>query len=123
MTVDPADAQELSNIAREISAGILQGDLRYPSDTGGWQLGELDLSEYLDRYRNQRPVLLIAPIGQCGPETYTCGIGGFVMREVGESHGEAAHCSRRKLAIQEEAVGFDSGDAAANLIDQEDKPR
>jgi hypothetical protein len=45
------------------------------------------------------------------------------MREVGESHGEAAHCPRCKLAIQEEAVGFDSGDAAAIVIDQEDKPR
>jgi len=37
MTVDPANAQELSNIAREIGADVLQGDLRYPSNTGGWQ--------------------------------------------------------------------------------------
>jgi hypothetical protein len=39
----------------------VQGALRYPSDSGGWQLGDLGLSEYLDRYRDQRLVLLIAP--------------------------------------------------------------
>ena len=48
-------------------------------------MGDLGLSEYLDRYRNQRLVLIIAPIGQAEPETYTCGICGFVMNHVGEN--------------------------------------
>ena len=81
ITVDPANTQELSNITREIGAEVLVGDLRYPSETGGWQLGDLDLSEYLDRYRDQRPVLIIAPVGQNTAPTYTCGICGFVMDE------------------------------------------
>ena len=49
--IDPANAHELAEIAGEIGAGVFKGDLRYPSETGGWQLGDLDLSEYLDRYR------------------------------------------------------------------------
>ena len=31
---------------------------------------------------------------------YTCGICGFVMHEVGESHREAAHCPRCKLVSE-----------------------
>jgi hypothetical protein len=51
MDVDLANAAELANIAGEIGADVLAGALRYPSETGGWQLGDLDLSEYLDFYR------------------------------------------------------------------------
>jgi len=51
----------------------------------------IDLSEYLDRYRDQRLVLIIAPIGEAEPETYTCGVCGFVMNELGE-------CPRCRLA-------------------------
>jgi rubrerythrin len=63
---------------------VLEGTLRYHSDTGGWQLDDLDLSEYLDRYRDQRLVLIIAPIGEAEPETYACGVCGFVMNEARE---------------------------------------
>ena len=52
MTVDVANAAELADIAREIGADVLLGVLRYPSATGGWQLGNLDLSEHLARYRD-----------------------------------------------------------------------
>jgi hypothetical protein len=53
--------------------------------------GDLDLSEYLDRYRDQRLLLIIAPIGEAEPATYTCGVCGFVMNEAGE-------CPRCRLA-------------------------
>lgn len=96
MNVDPANATELAGIASEIGADVLQGVLRYPSATGGWQLGDLDLSEYLDRYRDKRLVLIIAPLGAAEPETYTCGICGFMMNEAGE-------CPRCKLIVQGQA--------------------
>jgi hypothetical protein len=83
MWVEPANMQELAAIAREIGADVLEGAPRYPSDTGGCQLGDLDLSEYLDRCRDQRLVRIIAPVGEAEPATYTCGIRGFVMNEVG----------------------------------------
>jgi len=114
MSIDPANVEELGAIAREIGAEVLQGALRYPSDTGGWQLGNLDLSEYLDRYRDRRLVLIIAPIGKAEPETYTCGICGFVMNEAGE-------CPRCKLAVQEGAAELDSGEDAPDILDQVDE--
>ena len=83
------------SIANEVGANVLEGDLRYPSETGGWQLGDADLSEYLDRYRDQRLVLITAPFGQAEPPTYTFGICGFVI------HGD--ECPRCKLVIEEQA--------------------
>ena len=84
MPVDSSNARELARIASEIDADVLTSNLRYPSDTGGWQLGELDLSEYLDRYRDQRMVIIVAPLGPADPQTYNCGICGFVMKGPGE---------------------------------------
>ena len=53
MPMHPVNASELATIAREVDAEVLEGDLRYPSVTGSWQLGDVDLGEYLDRYRDQ----------------------------------------------------------------------
>jgi uncharacterized protein YjbI with pentapeptide repeats len=36
---------ELATIATETGAELLRGPLRYHSESGGWQLGDLDLSE------------------------------------------------------------------------------
>jgi hypothetical protein len=76
-------------------------------------MGDLDLSGYLDRYRDQRLVLIILPIGDAEPATYTCGVCGFVMNEVRE-------CSRCKLAIKEGVAGPDSGDDTPDILDQVD---
>jgi hypothetical protein len=55
MPANPANATELATNAREVDAEVMEGDLRYPSVTGSWQLGDVDLGEYLDRqrYRNK----------------------------------------------------------------------
>jgi hypothetical protein len=101
--------QTLGLSASEISADALEGTLCYPSETGGWQLGDIDLSEYLDRYRDQRLVLIIAPVGEAEPVTYTCGVCGFVMDEVGE-------CPRCELAAEAESEG--QGGETADILDQ-----
>lgn len=111
MTVDPANASELKQIAAEIGADILEGDLRYPSATGGWRLGDLDLSEYLHRYRGQRLMLIIAPVGAAEPETYTCGICGFVHDEYGE-------CPRCKLASEHGLLRLPDDSEGAAILDQ-----
>jgi hypothetical protein len=49
MPLNPANATELATIAREVGAEVVEGDLLYPSETGSWQLGDVDLSEHLDR--------------------------------------------------------------------------
>jgi len=36
----PANAEELANMAEETGAEVLRGLLHYPSESGGWQLGE-----------------------------------------------------------------------------------
>jgi hypothetical protein len=111
MTIDPGNIEELAIIAHELGAEVLQGALRYPSATGGWQLGDLDLSEYLDRYRDQRLVLIIAPIGEAAPVLYTCGVYGFVMDEVGE-------CPRCRLAIEDGAAELHGGEGTPDILDQ-----
>jgi hypothetical protein len=83
MCAEPANIQGFACIAREIGADVFEGALRYPSDTGRCQLGDLDLSEYLNRYRNQRLVLSISAVGEAKPATYTCGVCGFVYNERG----------------------------------------
>lgn len=108
MAIDPANAQELTIIAHEIGADVLQGALRYPSESGGWQLGDLDLSEYLDRYRDQRLVLIIAPVGPAEAATYTCGVCGFVMNEA----GECPRCKMRNADAARQANG------SSDILDQ-----
>ena len=107
--IHPVNAHELAQIASKVGADILEGVLRYPSDTGGWSLGDLHLSEHRDRYRDQRPVLIIAPVGEAEPATYTCGVCGFVMNEAGDG-------LVRKL-IAEQVAG-DQEQKMQSLIDE-----
>ena len=85
----PSNVNELSTIARETGAEVLHGPLRYPSESGGWQLGDLDLSEHLSQYRDCEVTVIIAATGRA-EEQVVCGICGFVMDEVGD-------CPRCKL--------------------------
>lgn len=86
----PANVQEIARIAAESGAEVLRGPLRYPSETGGWQLGDEDLSEHLTKYRDCEVTVIIAATGKAEPEKVICGICGFVLDEVGE-------CPRCKL--------------------------
>ena len=62
----PANAEELANIAEETGADVLRGPLRYPSYGGGWQLGDIDLGEYMDKYCDHEIVVIIASVGKAG---------------------------------------------------------
>lgn len=62
--IDPGNAHELAQIAREAGADVFKFALRCPSETGGWLVGDLDFCEYLDRYHDQQVVVIIAPLGQ-----------------------------------------------------------
>lgn len=41
----PTDAEETANIAQEAGADALRDSLRYPGETGGWQLDDVDLNQ------------------------------------------------------------------------------
>jgi hypothetical protein len=62
--IHPANVEEVANVAREVGAEVLRGPLTYPSETGGLQLGYLDLSEYLHKYRDCEITLIIAATGE-----------------------------------------------------------
>jgi len=103
-SLHPVNTEELANIAQETGAEVLRGALRCPSETGGWQLGDVDLSEHLDKYRGRDVVMIIAPTGKAGMEQFICGICGFVMDEAGE-------CPRCKLVAEETAGDIESQQA------------
>jgi hypothetical protein len=79
----PDNADELALIAKETGAEVLRGPLRYPSETGGWQLGDLDLSAHLSQYRDHEITVIIAVTGKAD-NSVICGICGLVMDEVQE---------------------------------------
>jgi hypothetical protein len=45
----PANAKAIAELAEETSAEVLRGALRHPSESGGWQLGDIDVSEHLGK--------------------------------------------------------------------------
>jgi hypothetical protein len=94
--IHPANVEEVANVAREVGAEVLRGPLTYPSETGGLQLGDLDLSEYLHKYRGCEITLIIAATGEAEEKPVVCGICGFATDEVGE-------CPRCKLMNEEAA--------------------
>jgi len=81
MYIDSAKASQLATTAREIGAEVLEGNLRYPSGTGGWQLGDVDLHDYLGRHRDQRLMLILVPAGKAETETITCDVCGYIIAE------------------------------------------
>jgi hypothetical protein len=60
----PTNAEAIAEFAEETGAEVLRGALRYPSDSGGWQLGDIDFSEHLAKYRDHGLVKTTAS----GPE-------------------------------------------------------
>ena len=118
--VDPVHADQLVVAAVEAGAETVRGPLRYPSETGGWQLGALDLSEHLCRYRDQELVVIIAATGQAEDGPVTCGICGFVMHQIGD-------CPRCKRIVEDTARGLrrrqEERDALMDEVDEILKPR
>lgn len=84
MYIDSAKTSQLAITARELGAEVLEGNLHYPSSTGGWQLGDVDLHAYLGRHRDQRLMIILVPGGKAETETVTCDVCGYIMAESDE---------------------------------------
>lgn len=82
--LDPATLSHLAAIALQAGADVIDGTLHYPSDTGGWQIGGIDLEEYLEQFQDQRIVLIVAPLGDNDPHAYRCQVCGTVLSEGGD---------------------------------------
>lgn len=64
---------------RNISPRVLCGPSCYLGEIGGWQSGNLDLSDHLAKYRDRDLVVVIASVGQAEEEQVVCGICGFAL--------------------------------------------
>lgn len=111
MPVDSANARELVSIAEEVGAVVVDGALRYPSETGGWQVGGVDLGEFLVQYRGQQMVLIVAPVGEAAPDVVLCGVCGFPMNEAGR-------CPRCALAMRDQAAAIRRAVDEERLLDE-----
>jgi hypothetical protein len=69
----PSNVNELATIAAETGAEVLCSPLRYPSGTGSWQLGDVDLGEHLWQYRDCEVTVIIAATGRAEPKQVVCG--------------------------------------------------
>ena len=76
MAISPANACEQANTAEEASAVVIDGPLGDPSETGSWPLSGIVLGEYLEQYRDQQVVLIIAPVG-CWPASEPANLPGL----------------------------------------------
>jgi len=118
MNASQSNIAELTNIAEEVGATVIEGNLRYPSPTGGWQLGEIDLNEYLAQHRDKKVALIIAVVDEdTEDDTYICGICGFTMNELGE-------CPRCKMQNAENAKQLQQHslfDEVRNLLGGDDE--
>jgi hypothetical protein len=94
MTIEETKTSQLASLARDIGAEVLEGTLRYPSRTGGWQLGDVDLGDLLSRYRDQRLMVVLVPVGTTKREQVTCDVCGYAMDE------SEAECPRCRLIAE-----------------------
>ena len=106
----PANAEELAAIATETGADVLRGALRYPNKSGGWQLGDVDLSGHPEKYRDREVVVIIALIGKAGKPQVVCGICGFALDEMGE-------CPRCRLMVKKAARDIERQQEANEPLD------
>ncbi|TET49988.1 MAG: hypothetical protein E3J64_08775 [Anaerolineales bacterium] len=101
--VPPASAEELGRIAAETGAEVFRAPLRYPSDTGGWQLGDgpnaIDLSELLSKCQDCEITLIVAATTIAEKLPTLCSICGLEL-------DQPADCPRRKLTTQETTAGI-----------------
>ena len=95
----PSKCPKLPTSPRKSEPLVVNGPLRYPSETGSWEVGGVDLGEFLEQYRDQQVVLIVASVGEADPDVILCGICGFPMSEAGR-------CPRCALAMRDQAAAF-----------------
>ena len=58
--------RQLDAINKLLEKGLgegVEGRLSYPSKTGSWQVGDTNVDTYLEQYRGQKVLLIVAPMG------------------------------------------------------------
>jgi hypothetical protein len=81
------DTQELPNSATGSGADLLRGALRYDDRSGNWYLGNVNMTPYLARYRDQEVMIVIAPLGKASTHEephLVCDICGCALDDMGD---------------------------------------
>jgi len=69
-----SEIEELGLAAQSMGATILRGALTYPSDNGGFALGDVELDQYLYQLRRQELMLIVVPLGEARKVPTICGL-------------------------------------------------
>jgi hypothetical protein len=81
------NTEELALIAQEVGAEIIRGPVRYPSESGDFAGGGVDIGEYLYELKDQEVMLIVAPLGPVQELPIICGLCGTPY-----SNDECATC-------------------------------
>jgi hypothetical protein len=99
--LNPSNAQELAQIARETGALVLRGPLQYPGpESGDWEVGADVIPDVLYPLKDRQVLLILAAVD--GDPVHLCGVCGFVLSAPGE------HCSRCALTDEGVAAAIDA---------------
>jgi hypothetical protein len=85
------DDQSTPHADTDRGADFIRGALRYDDESGNWYVGEVNVTPYLARYRDQDVMIVIAPLGKVStPEEprLVCEICGCGLDEM----GDCPHC-------------------------------
>lgn len=69
-----SEIEQLALAAESLRATVLKGALTYPSENGGFALGDLELDEYLYELRGQELILIVMPLGEAPKIGTICGL-------------------------------------------------
>jgi hypothetical protein len=97
MNISRTDALNLSTTAYEMGADILRGLLEKSSAASGWMIGDSSLNEWLEKYKGQELILIVAPVGSPSTAKQVCGTCG---REY--TGNQCPHCRevRQRLRLR-----------------------
>jgi hypothetical protein len=97
MNISRTDALNLSAAAYEMGADILRGLLVKSSATSGWIIGDSNLNEWLEKYKGQELMIVVAPVGSQSTAKQVCGTCG---REY--AGNQCPHCRevRQRLRLR-----------------------
>ncbi|TKJ30159.1 MAG: hypothetical protein CEE40_05800 [Chloroflexi bacterium B3_Chlor] len=70
------NAEELALIAQEIGAEVRRGTAGYPGREGRFDVAEFEIEELLYKLKDQKVVLIIAPLGPTEELPVICGLCG-----------------------------------------------
>ena len=95
MALSRTEALNLSANALEMGADVLRGHLQKAREGSEWDLGDTDLTKWLERYEGQDLLIIVAPVGPASAERHVC-------RTCGTEYvgNQCPHCREVRLRLR-----------------------